>query len=294
MREYTLKVGDLCFVAIGQIVGRNLVALRYRPTACLVINSPVETPILARRVREDWGGLTAEAHRESLTRNALAPGRGHELAVTRLMWYFPDRGLEIARKLLNRPLLDSTPVFAFVLDRLLTEKDPARWHPLIEEFERQHGPRARASIPPTLVAIYWTRSGMDSATLRAQMPIAAKILASEFRDFDPDHPPFLDVAGPDQQAELVRALAPIESKPIDEAILHLYRSIRPDEFRSKHRLYEVDCLVVLCVKRLAPRGYPEALVPFLLVTIREAREEMKYRLWNVDCPIKTIPRPWPF
>jgi hypothetical protein len=47
VRAYTLRVGDLCFVAIGQIVNRHLNAVRYQPSGCLVINSPVETPSLA-------------------------------------------------------------------------------------------------------------------------------------------------------------------------------------------------------------------------------------------------------
>jgi hypothetical protein len=63
--EYTLRVGDLCFVAIGQIVNRRLWVLRYQPSACLVINSPVQTPELACAVRKDWAGLTPEQHRQS-------------------------------------------------------------------------------------------------------------------------------------------------------------------------------------------------------------------------------------
>jgi hypothetical protein len=42
--RYTVKVGDLCFVAAGQIVNRGLNAVRYQPTMCLVVNSPVQTP----------------------------------------------------------------------------------------------------------------------------------------------------------------------------------------------------------------------------------------------------------
>lgn len=52
--SYTVKVGDICFVAIGQIVGREYSAVRYQMTACIVINSPVERPKLARAVREIW------------------------------------------------------------------------------------------------------------------------------------------------------------------------------------------------------------------------------------------------
>jgi hypothetical protein len=58
--EYRVRVGDLCYVAIGQIVNRRFNVVRYQPSACIVINSPVESPSLTAAVRTDWGGLTAE------------------------------------------------------------------------------------------------------------------------------------------------------------------------------------------------------------------------------------------
>jgi hypothetical protein len=39
---YTVKVGDVCFALIGQIVGRQLLPIRYQPTGGMIINSPVE------------------------------------------------------------------------------------------------------------------------------------------------------------------------------------------------------------------------------------------------------------
>jgi hypothetical protein len=35
---YAVKIGDVCFVLIGQIVNRNLTAVRYQPTGGLVVN----------------------------------------------------------------------------------------------------------------------------------------------------------------------------------------------------------------------------------------------------------------
>src|SRR5690242_19434020 len=40
--SYTVKVGDLCLVAIGEIVGRGYHAARFQPTNVLYINSPTE------------------------------------------------------------------------------------------------------------------------------------------------------------------------------------------------------------------------------------------------------------
>ncbi|HEY4329524.1 MAG TPA: hypothetical protein VGN88_07300, partial [Phycisphaerae bacterium] len=40
LQTYTVRVGDLCFAAIGEIVGRPYQAIRYQPTAITIINSP--------------------------------------------------------------------------------------------------------------------------------------------------------------------------------------------------------------------------------------------------------------
>lgn len=57
--DYTVKIGDVCFVIIGQIVGRAYLAVRYQPTAIIVINSPVEDRALAKAVRDIWSSTNA-------------------------------------------------------------------------------------------------------------------------------------------------------------------------------------------------------------------------------------------
>jgi len=64
--SYTVKVGDICFALIGQIVGRRLLAVRYQPSGGLIVNSPVETPSLAESVKADWGALDADGLKSSL------------------------------------------------------------------------------------------------------------------------------------------------------------------------------------------------------------------------------------
>lgn len=54
VESYTVKVGDICLVAIGQITGRGYQTVRYQPTACIVINSPTQDPTLCQQVRAMW------------------------------------------------------------------------------------------------------------------------------------------------------------------------------------------------------------------------------------------------
>lgn len=103
----TLTVGDLCYVAIGQIVGREYVALRYQRTACYVINSPTHDPELADRVRRIWSSDDPRTMLfESLLRDFCTEdespeesqrfdeyGLGSRLqnsAARRLLYYFPE------------------------------------------------------------------------------------------------------------------------------------------------------------------------------------------------------------
>jgi hypothetical protein len=99
---YTLKVGDICFALIGQIVNRHLRAVFPVPTGFLVVNSPIEDPDLVERVKSDWGSGDAETVKASLLadiyRSSPLTGINQDLyieivanpALRRLKLYFPE------------------------------------------------------------------------------------------------------------------------------------------------------------------------------------------------------------
>lgn len=100
--RYTVKVGDVCYVLIGQIVNRRLLAVRYQPSAGLVVNSPIEVPVLVERVQNDWGHADAEVLRAALLDDIHATNQPKRVsraeytdrfvdpALARLRLYFPD------------------------------------------------------------------------------------------------------------------------------------------------------------------------------------------------------------
>jgi hypothetical protein len=51
---YVVTIGDVCFVAIGQIVGRSYEAVRDQPTLCIMINSPTHDRALREQVQAIW------------------------------------------------------------------------------------------------------------------------------------------------------------------------------------------------------------------------------------------------
>ncbi len=64
--HHAVTVGDLCFVALGQIVNRKYMASRYQPTGGLIVNSPTYSKRLREQIEKDWADLTADKHRKSL------------------------------------------------------------------------------------------------------------------------------------------------------------------------------------------------------------------------------------
>jgi hypothetical protein len=89
--KYTVKVGDICFVAIGQVTNRSYTAVRYQPSGCIVLNSTVEDKALAAEVRAIWGKV---GHRQKLLDSLLVDfqcrGDFQVGAAMRLAYYFPD------------------------------------------------------------------------------------------------------------------------------------------------------------------------------------------------------------
>ena len=100
---YTVRVGDVCYALIGQIVNRPLRAVRNQPTGFLVVNSPIEAPVLIEKVKNDWGHGDAKTLKASLLEdirvaNNLQNKSTERMyietvvnpALKRLRLYFPD------------------------------------------------------------------------------------------------------------------------------------------------------------------------------------------------------------
>jgi hypothetical protein len=103
--SYTAKVGDVCFLALDQIVGRPCEAIRYQPTAIIVINSPVHHLKLRERVRAIWSSkdprkklfdsllldYSTEAVFNDRSLDGWGEGGNRKIeASMRLLYYFPE------------------------------------------------------------------------------------------------------------------------------------------------------------------------------------------------------------
>jgi hypothetical protein len=63
---YTLRVGDICYALIGQIVNSQLQTLQPIPSGLLQVNSPLMAPVLIEKIGKDWGNGEAETLKASL------------------------------------------------------------------------------------------------------------------------------------------------------------------------------------------------------------------------------------
>jgi hypothetical protein len=198
--EYTIKVGDVCFVAVGQIVGRSYSAVRYQPTACVVVNSTATDPKLCAEVRVAWkSGDPARRLFDSLLADYATEGlfNGRSLdwwdagsefqcgAALRLLYYFPKEAAPLLAARLDK--LDVGPdrgvdgyMKRCVANQVRAEdfvktigwtKDPAVRAALIRVFKRAEDERALLAALPAVD---------DPAVVRARLePRVAALPAEE-------------------------------------------------------------------------------------------------------------------
>lgn len=122
---YVVTVGDLCFVALGQIVNRSFAAVRYQPSGGIIISSPSTSAALRDAARAEWGKLDRNALRASLARDFREPDHADRRkgALVRLAYYAPDDVKPLLDAELARPTYDPIAISGFVRD--LYRKSPA-------------------------------------------------------------------------------------------------------------------------------------------------------------------------
>ena len=120
-KQYTLRVGDLCYVALGQIVNRDYTAVRYIPSGNVSIISVPHSKKLRADLKRQWGGLTEKKHFESLVKdlNAKKPkgdddGVARAGASLRLAYYFPEKYEPIAVQQLKNPTREFIETLQYV------------------------------------------------------------------------------------------------------------------------------------------------------------------------------------
>jgi ankyrin repeat protein len=150
---YTVKVGDLCYVALGQIVNRPYDVAEYQWPKMLVVFSPTRSPKTCDALKKEWGNLTPEKHRKSLLKDCENRSDMETLggAFRRLSWYYPDALEAPALQLLARRTYDEEATRKFVREKLYAEDDLKKCRELFADYLKEAGDAASDGIR---VALY--------------------------------------------------------------------------------------------------------------------------------------------
>jgi len=110
-KQYTLRVGDLCYVTLGQIVNRDYTAVKYIPSGNVMITSVPHSKKLRADLKKQWGSLTEKKHLASLLKDLNSKtregGDGTRVGASlRLAYYFPKEYEPIAVEQLKKPTRD--------------------------------------------------------------------------------------------------------------------------------------------------------------------------------------------
>lgn len=273
-KRYTVRVGDLCYVALGQIVNRPYTAVRYQPTAIIYATSVPHSKQLRAKLLKEWGGLTAEKHRDLLAKDLQSDSENvRNGASLRMAHYYPEALEPLAIKQLSRPTYDVFEVSDLIRKKLYPAKAAKDRKTLVAEYVKRHGEVARSGIVWKLFKDLDTQEADEQGRLFPKLDPkyrARECLIEVFgypanvkSEDRPKVEPLTDFA----QAGFVETLRYDRGVKLDEAIRAILA--KTDDYSMARG----------CLNRLVGRGYDADLEAFLKRSVpkmdMQDREEAK-------------------
>jgi ankyrin repeat protein len=249
-RSYTVTVGDLCFVALGQIVNRNFSAVRYQPTAIIVINSPSYSEALRAEVVKEWGKLTPEQHKASLIQDFLHPDSEERLegASLRLGYYYRKTLDPLVLKQLSPSECDMIAVNNMVRHQLYPTEGARERKAIFDAYVAKHGEVARQGVLLDLFQDLSLHEADDEASLQPAQQgesHARECLVQLFgypQNVSSRDAPHFAPVDDYQQARFIDTLDYFPDRQIDQAVRRVLQSTANDD------------LALSCVNYLIGRG----------------------------------------
>ncbi len=247
---YAITVGDLCFVALGQIVNRNFSCCRYYPSGGLVINSPTYSKSLRDQVIADFQGLTQDNHKKLLKEDFLRPD--HEFrrigAYRRLAFYYPSEVEDLVLKQLSvSESARSDGVRLQLFDDLDTQE--------ADEENRISRPGHPGDSRTLLIELYGYQKTVKST-----------------------EKPYVNSWKRAEMARFIKSLVHDRSKKIDQRVSEIFKAIGDDDY-----------LALACMARLVGRGYEKETRDYCLRRIgkdKHYQDELQSVIKRLDSPHK--------
>jgi ankyrin repeat protein len=285
-RGLTLRVGDLCYVAIGQIVNRHYNAVRYQPTAIIFVESPVRSTALRKEIQKEWSGLTPAKHKASLLKDLEAPEHLDSGACKRLAYYYPEALEAPALKILAEPTYDVFITESLVREKLYKAKTPAEAEKHFDAFLKKHGDIYRYGIMVQLFDDLGTLEAHEEKRLSPPLTrfgeqprqLLVQLFGKDKKIRSKDQPKKTKTGSAWTNGEFSRfieeGLIYDENPKIDEAIRKILTTTKDDG------------IALACMKRLVVRGFDADIEAYLRKRAQdkyydESFTEMKGRLgWS--------------
>jgi ankyrin repeat protein len=234
--KHTVTVGDLCFVALGQIVNRHFNAVRYQPTACIMVNSPTHSKSLLNAVRKEWGDQTPAEHEKSLVRDLVLPDSEDRRngACLRLGYYYRESFEPLVLKQLSQPRYDVFQATAFIREKLYPAGDAEHRKDVFDDFVAKHGEVSREGILVDLFEDLDMQEADEQGRLspRLEEKYAARECLIQLYGYpkevkSEDRPRILPITD-FMQARFIEVLVFFPSEKIDQAVRHVLQSTNDD------------------------------------------------------------------
>jgi hypothetical protein len=257
--QHQITVGDLCFVALGQIVNRSFSATRYQPTGGLIVNSPTYSEALLNAVRHDYSRMTEKEHRIQLVDDFTRPD--HESrrngAAMRLAFYYPEILDDLVIKQLTAPTYNVFYAEEFVRKVLYPEKSRNKRVLLFHDYQTKHGAASKDGVLLQLFDDLDTQIADEEGRLhppsnpKHDARNALVQLYGYKNTVLPKDIPYVNSWSETEQARLIEALGSVTSPAILKAVRRVFSSIKDDDY-----------LALACFKVLHGKGFDEALIAY--------------------------------
>jgi hypothetical protein len=261
-RDHQITVGDLCFVALGQIVNRNFSATRYQPTAGMIISSPTYSKPLLAAIRADYATMTPARHRQQLLDDLAEPDSEsrRQGAVMRIAYYYPADLDAVVLPQLNVPTYDFRQTYDFVQKTLYPTKSPQKRKALFDAAIQKYGPAERDGVLWVLFHDLDMQIANEQHNLHPPLNErydARNVLIQLYGytpAVKPADAPFASTWSAPARADFIAAIGPTTHPAINDAIYRIFQ-------RAKGHA-EQDDLALACIKTLAGSGHDPELIAY--------------------------------
>ncbi len=256
--SHSVTVGDLCFVALGQIVNRRFSATRYQPTGGLIVNSPTYSKRLRDVIQNDWKELTVEKHKRLLIEDFKQPDYEDRRtgAYLRLAFYYPDTVEPLILEELGKPTFDVFKIEELCREKLYKTADPAKRKQLFDQFIVEHGESHATGVEDylfgdldTLEAHEENRISPPLTRFSTQPRELLIQLFSKPEGVKSSDRPHLETASESERARFIQTLTHDKSKKVGDVVQGIFEANSDDDY-----------LASACLLCLANRGYGSFLV----------------------------------